>query len=269
MCVLAVALLFGSDVVCAAQNYDPLPLPDVPQTLREPKERAAYIVRHFWDEMDFSDTLRSCNREFMEGHFSTYASLFDHCPEKMLPGAVKELMKRAEAAPRAWATLAEVAEKYLYEPQSPVFNEHHYLLFIDRFLHSKLIEDWQKEIYRFQRRTITMNCPGKRAADFRFADEEGTMRRMHSIRSELLLVMFYDPSCSYCVKTERELGANEAIMRAVDEGRLKIVHIDVNKSDLEGRYIIEIMPTLYLLDSRKRVILKNSSVEEVGSELSR
>ena len=47
-------------------NVRKLPLPEVPSMLTVPEERAEYIIGHFWDGVDFADTLRSHDRLFME-----------------------------------------------------------------------------------------------------------------------------------------------------------------------------------------------------------
>lgn len=63
-----------------------LPLPEVPALLTAPEERAAYVLEHFWDGMDFRDTLRSRDRLFMEQCFVNFLSLFPHAlPSRCLP----------------------------------------------------------------------------------------------------------------------------------------------------------------------------------------
>ena len=55
-----------------------LPLPAIPDSLRTPRKRAAYLLAHFWDSMSFADTLRSRNPGFMEQNLVNYLSLFPH-----------------------------------------------------------------------------------------------------------------------------------------------------------------------------------------------
>ena len=100
-----------------------LPLPDVPATLREPAERAAFIIGHFWDAMDFGDTLRSRDAAFMEQNFSNFISVFPYAAAEAQRAAVGSLLRRAEADSDAYVLLADIAEKYLYEPNSPMLAE--------------------------------------------------------------------------------------------------------------------------------------------------
>ena len=106
-----------------------LPLPEIPSTLRSAPERAAYVVTHFWDDMDFRDTLCSRDTAFMEQNFVNFVALFPHAESTSLQPAVRNLMRRAEADPVAYTLLMEIAEKYLYEPVSPMLNEEYFIFF--------------------------------------------------------------------------------------------------------------------------------------------
>ena len=52
----------------------------IPLTASE--ERAEYIISRFWDGMDFADTLRSRDRQFMEQNFVNFLSLFPHARQE-------------------------------------------------------------------------------------------------------------------------------------------------------------------------------------------
>ena len=72
-----------------------LPLPAIPDSLRTPRKRAAYLLAHFWDSMSFADTLRSRNPGFMEQNLVNYLSLFPHALPQSLPSPVGRLLQRA------------------------------------------------------------------------------------------------------------------------------------------------------------------------------
>ena len=86
-----------------------LPLPAIPSALRTPHERAAYLLTHFWDSMDFADTLRSRHPAFMEQNLVNFLSLFPHAQTEARTGAVKILMQRAESDKTLYLLLAELA----------------------------------------------------------------------------------------------------------------------------------------------------------------
>ena len=83
--------LLGSSGIFAQE----LPLPAVPDTIRQPQERAAYVMQHFWDALDFSDTLRSCSRPFMEQQVVNFLSLLPHAAPDAAACAFDSLYARA------------------------------------------------------------------------------------------------------------------------------------------------------------------------------
>ena len=100
-----------------------LPLPEVPALLTAPEERAAYVLEHFWDGMDFRDTLRSRDRLFMEQCFVNFLSLFPHALPQSLPSPVGRLLQRAAVDSVAFRLVNSLAEHYLDDPNSHMRNE--------------------------------------------------------------------------------------------------------------------------------------------------
>ena len=128
-----------------ATDTDELPLPAVPSSLREPSARASYILDHFWDAMDFADTLRSHNARFMEQAFSNFIAVFPYAGGQSCREAVGTLMRRAEADSTAYVLLADIAEKYLYETASPFFSEEHYIMFLEHLADSPVLGEYRQE----------------------------------------------------------------------------------------------------------------------------
>ncbi len=95
----------------------PLPLPAVPATLRTPHARAAYLLEHFWDAMDFGDTLRSRDERFVEQSLVDFLSLFPHADTAALRAAVQRLVRRAGADAEACLLVLRLAEKVPLHPR--------------------------------------------------------------------------------------------------------------------------------------------------------
>lgn len=277
-----------------AQQPANLPLPAVPDTMREPAQRAAFIIEHFWDEMDFADTSRSMNDAFMESHFSTFASVFPHAGEDARRRAVGRLMGAAQTDAEAYFKLAGIAEKYLYESDSPVMSEENYILFLESIVSSPLAGDYRALRYRFQLEAARKNRPGMTAADFAYVTRDGRSRmlRLTPVKGSLLLI-FYDPECEHCKEVMESLRNDRTIASAVAGGRLSVLalYADDNRALWERtadslpsewsvgyvtsdiietqRYVLRSMPTLYLLDADKRVILKEASPADIAGMFGR
>ena len=74
----AAAVQGNGDSGSAAGAVEELPLPSVPETLREPAERADFVVAHFWDGMDFTDRRRALDSAFVEQNFANFASVLPY-----------------------------------------------------------------------------------------------------------------------------------------------------------------------------------------------
>lgn len=260
-----------------------LPLPAVPSSLTAPEERAAYIIAHFWDGMDFGDTLRSRNRAFMEQSFVNYISLFPHVRKETLPDNIRNLLEKAAADPAGFRMLNDIAEHYLDDPNSPMRNEEYYILFLEELLRLPELSDEERirPVYRLE--TAGKNRPGTVATDFSYTDRDGKRRTLHGTRGKRLLLLFYDPACSHCSEILDEIHENPllaglvadkelSVLAVYTEGDRKLwnetkvsmprewsVAIDESRIVEHNLYSLPAMPVIYLLDSDKTVLLKDPS----------
>ena len=133
-----------------------------------------------------------------------------------------------------------------------------------------------------------MNRVGTLAADFVYTLSSGGQKRMHSISSPYTLLLFYNPDCHGCAEALAAMKSssvlnNPAVMKQMkilafypDEDHEVWVNHEteipatwINSYDKEltvltkELYDLKAMPTLYLLDREKRVLLKDVSVGEI------
>lgn len=170
-------------------------------------------------------------------------------------------------------------------PASPYRNEARYIAFLDSLLATDSLPETLRERAEHRRRIAMLNRPGSIAADFRFIERHGNESRLHDLKSPLTLLVFYDPECPHCGDILRTLASSNAINRAIAEKNLTVIAIyaegkrevwDKTRNDLpenwlvgydltgildEEIYDLPAMPTPYLLDSDKRVILKDPEVK--------
>ena len=291
---LILAALLTATLTCTFAQEPQLPLPQVPSTLREPRLRAAYIIEHFWDSMDFADARRSHDRQFVEMNFSTFVSVFPHADQAAQRRAVERLMTAAQADSAAYYTLAGVAERYLYETDSPVYSEDYYIMFLERLVESPFRDTYGILRYRYLLEQARKNRPSDLAADFAYVTREGSHQTLHATPADnRLLLLFYDPDCEHCMEVIAMLHDDSTVAAAVAGGSLKVLAVYAGHDralwereavklpkdwtvarttvDITGaqRYVLRSMPTLYLLDSDKRVIAKEPRPSDVAGLLNR
>jgi hypothetical protein len=272
----------------ASVTTDQLPLPSLPATLADPKSRATYIVSHFWDAMDFNDTVRSHDPEFMEQNFVNYLSLFSLVDDTDLAQSIASLLHKASTDTAAYSLTARIAYKYLYEPNSPMLNEDYYALFLRPLISDRSIDDAQRARYRYYLESINRNRPGSPAADFAYIDRNGKVNTLrNTTAASQFMIIFFDPDCDHCKAVISLLANSEGINNLINRGELTILavyaegdmdawkksdtHIPDNwiagydKSGIEDNdiYTLRAMPTIYLLNKDKNVILKDVLVNKV------
>ena len=272
----------------AADTIPELELPNVPATLRDLRTRANYIVAHFWDALDFRDTRRSRNRAFMEQSFSNFISVFPYAGEQEQRETVGSLLKKAEADSAAYMLLIDIAEKYLYETESPMQSEDYYIFFLENIVTSPILGTQGTIRPRRQLEAARKNRPGMTAADFAYTTRNGRRTTLHktAVKGELLL-MFYDPDCEHCKETMAEMQQNKQLANQIAEGVRTVLAI-YSGDDRElwqrtavslpenwvvgyesglmqetGAYVLRTMPTLYLLDRDKKVVQKEVRPEKL------
>lgn len=259
-----------------------LPFPDLPDSIKEPNERANYVVERFWNGMDFADTLRSLNRAFVEQNFSNFISFCPYADKDVMQSSVAKLLKDAEKMPRAYDLLMEVAEKYLYDPESPMLSEELYEVFLQESLKNPDLNAASRFRQQKQMEEVMKNRRGTIAADFEFVTREGSRRSLSSVKSkDKILLIFYDPDCDHCKQVISALRSDEKINNLLNSGDLTILAVysgsekemwkqgssqlpqnwivgyepgTIEEQDL---YVLRASPTMYLLDSGRKVLAKD------------
>ena len=199
--------------------------------------------------------------------------------------------KRAEADKPAYMMLAEIAEKYLYEPDSPLCDDNLYMIFLEEILRSPILDEYEKIRPAYQLNTARKNRTGSTAADFSYVGRDGRRRTLHDTVGESVLLVFYDPECEHCMEVMASLRDDGAIGAAVSGGRFAVVAVfadgdreswkrlpdvipdewtdalDTTGVQERELYSFKQLPALYLLDEEKRVLLKECDRRTLSQSL--
>lgn len=281
-------LAVGADGVAGTNE---LALPAVPDSLRTPAERADYILLHFWDAMDWSDTTAVNDARWMEQTFVNFASLI---PYASSPAALEEAFGRLFDAAKyntdAYKLILNLADRYFYEPESPMFDEEAYITVLDAVLADNCIDETLLSRYEYQLDEAKKNRRGTLAADFPLTMLSGgssTLRELISGADETL-VMFYDAECDHCIEVIDMLGSSQALKARVESGELRVVAVYFegdesmlpevrrlipgwwvsaytpgNPVEEQELYSIRRLPTLYLVGSDGIVKAKDVSPDRL------
>ena len=276
-----------------AQEPDPAiikMMPAIPVEITEPMQRAEYLSMHFWDKFDFSDASFFMNNSLPERCFVDFLDLLSIVPAGTRDKSIDILLKKSEASKSVFSFILKLSERYLYEPESPVYDEEKLIPFVQYALQSTILDDTEKIRPRFLLENISINRLGSVASDFDYILMNGEKGNLHSVNAEHTLLYFNDPDCEDCAMLIKQLIASTTISNLINRGKLKTIMTYVNddieawekhaseipdtwiytreaeqKIIIEGIYNIKQFPTIYLLDKDKKVLLKDTTFENLES----
>ncbi len=233
-----------------------------------------------------------------ETAFGTYAQILAMSEKGVVEKSVESLFANLDSLAKAGERkpllrVISLMEHYFYNPISPVLDEEIYLSALNGILRAESLSELDKMQYEYQYRICSMNRVGALAADFRFREltKNGKFRErnLYDIECEYTLLFFNNPDCNSCAEI-LDVIKNSLVSGYVDNGTLKVLamYIDEDLSAWErnrekyplewiyahdgnlvlrdnGIYGLRAIPSLYLLDNEKRVILKDAPVDKVIS----
>lgn len=118
---------------------------------------------------------------------------------------------------------------------------------------------------------------------------DGTQRTLQQtpVKGNRLLLVFYDPECPSCHETLTEMTSDPFLAEAVAKGKVSVLAVYTEGNEEAWRkalpdmpegwmvgtdhqtvkdhalYDLKAMPSLYLLDGKKKIILKDASYTQV------
>lgn len=285
--ILSIFMLLCLSGIMKAQTAT-FPLPEVPQMLATPTDRANYLAIHYWDRFDFKDNSLIDRPEITEQGFANFISIMPYVSEKQEAFAV--FAKRMAENPKMLAHLLEVSERYLFDNFSPVYEEELYLMLVEKLLKQSQLSLVQKERLRYQQKVAMKNRVGQLAADFGFVLRDGKRMTLKEVKADYVLLYLNDPECEACQKIKSGLEASEVVAQWRKNGRMKVLSVciegktagwknlpapsgwidacDDNKVLLEqDLYDLRNLPAIYLLDVNKRILLKNATLQRLEQML--
>ncbi len=266
--------------------------PEIPQMLVDQQDRAQYFTEHYWDLLDPRDTAFTAHSERVEQAFVEFMQALPYAPHP--ERGIANMFDRAAADSVLFLHFVDLAEKILYDPNSEMRNEELYIPFLRYIVSSEQLDEWDKVRPRALLELVSRNRPGTPATDFIYTTERGGHRkeeRLYALKAPYTLLYFNNPDCEDCARV-KQIICESAIFAEWQRRGLRILSLYPD-SDLsiwrktkypatwikafdaheqmhgQQLYDLKAIPTLYLLDSDKRVLIKDAPVEFIEKWLER
>lgn len=208
-------------VCCVAVSAQNVTLPRPPAELRSVPQRAGWLTEHYWQNCESLSAHQADSTGF-EQAFVNFLSLFPITEsDSLCRSAVSAIMHRAQGEGTACRKVFDtLADKYLYDLDSPLANEEYYLFFLDAAASIQGYTDLERADMDYRRSVVMNNRVGGPVEEFYFETVSGRLVSLHDVKGRRLLLIF-DPACKECMQTLAALKAQSP------EG-YKVVAIAVN-----------------------------------------
>lgn len=268
-----------------------------PAMMEDPQDRADYMALNMWNGLADPSRTYPCDSLLVSGvrkadveqKFANWVQVLGMSSRHVAEKSVGRLYDRSlacemkDTSSNVFETFASLVEKYLFDPNSPMRDEDLYGAYASRLAAYEGYTEVQKGKYARDARLCALNKVGSKATDFRFADRRGKMRTLYGVKAPYTLLFFSNPGCEACMNIINVLKDDPHISGMISEGRLKVLNIYIDE-DLdawrsympiypdkwyngfdpdfvirnETLYNVRAIPSLYLLDSEKTVLLKDA-----------
>ncbi|MDR1407566.1 MAG: DUF5106 domain-containing protein [Tannerella sp.] len=269
------------------------PMVTIPAVYTDPQMRAEYLAMHYWDRFDFRDTTGvGSAAKVSEQALVNYIEILSYASYDAASQGLTHLMDLAENDPDVHAFFAFNLERYLYEADSPMHNDELYMPVLAHLLASKKVDDTRKIRLKMLWGYLQKNRPGTPAAEIHYRTASGRQQSLSELRSEYVLLVFHNLGCNACITLIDRITHSAVIHEMQNRQRLRILAIypdkqleewkshlhEIPPSWLSGydynaeiedneTYILRAIPSVYLLDRNKHVVLRDVSIAAVEGYL--
>ena len=245
------------------------PYPHIPDSIAVNYDRLSWMLNNFWNNFNFRNESAN-NLKVGEQGLVDYINLMGNADSIQAATSASIFVNRLMTVPRSSImrkVFKNLAEHYLDNPYSPMRNDRTYATLIEAVaaMPDSAISSTERIKLLDKSRLLRLNLPGNKASNFTLTTPDGEEKSLQEINADLLLLYFYDPDCEQCKETQRHMEQSGILK----DKRLQILRVNPTDYDLAGRllYWFDRMPSLYLLDKDKRVILKDATIEETEEKL--
>ena len=207
---------------------------------------------------------------------------------------IAKLMERASTSRRMLDYFVMLSDRILNDPNSPLRSSELYIPVLQAQIRSPFYDRYEKLGPEYDLNLAMQNRIGKRANDFEYTLASGRRGTLYGLKADYVLLFINNPGCPMCKMLEEQLSASALVSDMVASGRLKVLALYpdedldawrsyahlmpkgwINAYDdgckvRDGEiYDLRAIPSMYLLDAEKKVLIKDSvSAAEIENALS-
>jgi hypothetical protein len=268
-------------------------LPEIPAMYTSPEQQTDFLVKHYWDNFDFTDTTCIHLPEITEQAYANFLDIANHSSMESARDGMKRMMANAGKDKKVFDYFVSLADKYLYDPNSLFRNEEFYIAILEKMIETDVLDEVEKSRPQYRLKLAQKNRLGTKALNFTYTMPSGKQGTLYGLPAEYTLVYINNPGCHACGEITEGMKRSEVVQYALSGKRMTILCIypdedlgewkkhqgDFPPSWINGYdkgavirekdlYDLKAIPSLYLLDRNKIVLLKDATLPQVEQYLS-
>ena len=268
-----------------------------PAMMQDRGEMSEWMSQHFWEAFLSDAGKYTCDSSHVAGvaaseldqQMANYMYVLDMVPVEVARKAVAGLSEKVEATEisdtscTVFEAFRKLCEKYMYDPNSPLRNEDLFQPFAQMLSTSRFLTEAERERFAYISQKSNLNRVGTKAADFRFCDRRGREYTLYGIKADYTLLFFSNPGCNSCMEIINGLKSMPKVSDMIRTGRMAVLNIYIDEDIQNWRdympvypeewyngfdpdfvlrnneiYNVRAIPSLYLLDAQKTVVMKDA-----------
>lgn len=260
-------------------------VPQAPAMLAGQERIDDFYARNWWRDFDYSDTTQVAltDTAYMVRLFADWATVLELVPDSVGVRSVEQVMDRASANKKTFEWFVMAAREVLADPNSQWRDDELYMPVLRVRIASPFTDEPTRERLRYRLDILSQNRIGHKANNIRYTLFDGFEGTLYGIKAEFTLVFINNPGCEMCRTVREEICASDLLSGYIASGRLKVLAIYpdqdldewlnyrsempkdwINGYDREcvmrtqGTYNLTAIPSLYLLDKDKTVLIKDA-----------
>lgn len=262
-------------VMAETATLFPYPIP--PESLPIGRQRANYMIEHFWDrcpwKMAYTDPAK------MESTLRDFADMLPLAAPDTVHASIEHLIKQTQKKPADFATLMRLAEAVFNSDSAAIMSDEVYLPFVEAAAGYKKFKSDERDVYARKAQVMRSSSMGATLPPLTASLRNGEAYALNDTTSgaQTYVLIFETPGNAAARFDRVRFAANIAARRLIDAGLVKPLLIATTKANddwwkstdgLPEQWIVAEMPqaadyfdlrvnpAIYMLNGNMEVVSK-------------
>lgn len=256
--------------------------------ITQSEKQANQLIKQYWNNFNYKDTTLISALKSNKTIIINYVTELNKATQDSASTSLIENLNNAEACIAMYKAFLESYKLFLNDPNSPFRNEELYILVLEHMNRSLLIDDLEKSSVVIELADLKKNRVGELATNFTVLTTNGRKVELYDIKADHTLLYFYNPDCYACKQATNQLNSSSILKNHIEQGTLVVLAVYpdtdlevwesyhsylpanwINSIDSDQKivqtklYHLRAIPTIYLLDKNKKVLMKDVDVKAI------